>query len=151
MALHDPDLSGVLKPKSTSWSPVARAPTLLNRVAITGKWRPPDPFDDQQQSVAWFTVAPASVTKCVVTALANLPLGTAKKLLSLLNCKAGKVSKSSSSKVARTTLIVLDPAAKARLLPRQVGRDLSIPSGPKPKKHAKKKKWSAIAQDRPAA
>ena len=68
--------------------------------------------------------------------LANLPLGTAKKLLALLNCKVGKVSKASSSKVAKGNVIKTTPG-KGFFAP---GKSIAIvqSSGPKPKKHGKK-------------
>jgi hypothetical protein len=115
-----------------------RAGTYTNQVAVTQPSAATDPVTTNNKATAAFAVAPATVTKCVVTSLANLPLGTAKKLLSLLNCKAGKVSKSSSSKVAKGNVIKTNPS-KGSFAP---GKSIAIveSSGPKPKKHAKKKK-----------
>jgi hypothetical protein len=115
-----------------------RAGTYTNQVAVTQPSAATDLVTTNNKATAAFAVAPATVTKCVVTSLANLPLGTAKKLLSLLNCKAGKVSKSSSSKVAKGNVIKTNPS-KGSFAP---GKSIAIveSSGPKPKKHAKKKK-----------
>jgi beta-lactam-binding protein with PASTA domain len=105
-------------------------------VAVTQPSVATDPVTTNNEATAAFSVAPASVTKCVVTGLANLPLGTAKKLLTVLNCKVGKVSKSSSRKVAKGKVIKTTPG-KGSFAP---GKSIAIveSSGPKPKKHAKK-------------
>jgi serine/threonine-protein kinase len=79
-----------------------------------------------------FTAAKATVTKCVVTSLAKLPLGTAKKLLTTLNCKVGKVTKASSSAVAKGNVIKTSPGNGSYA----TGTSITIveSSGPKPKK-----------------
>jgi hypothetical protein len=113
------------------------AGSYTNKVKVTQPSAATDPVITNNAATAAFAVAPAVVKKCVVTGMANLPLGTAKKLLALLNCKAGKVSKSSSSKVAKGNVIKTTPGRGSFT----AGKSIAIveSSGPKPKTHAKKK------------
>jgi beta-lactam-binding protein with PASTA domain len=84
------------------------------------------------KSAAKFTATKATVAKCVVTSLANVPLGTAKKLLKALDCKVGKVSKSSSGTVAKGNVIKTKPGTGSY----PAGKSIAIveSSGPKSKK-----------------
>jgi PASTA domain len=61
------------------------------------------------KSAVTFTAAKTVVTKCVVTKVVNVPLGTAKKLLTTHGCKVGKVTKTSSGKVAKGDVIKTTP------------------------------------------
>ena len=108
------------------------AGTYTNTVTLAQPPGATDPVTANNTSASKFTASKATVTKCVVTGLANLPLGTAKKLLPALNCKVGKVSKSSSSKVAKGDVIKTTPGNGSYA----VGKSIAIveSSGPKPKK-----------------
>jgi hypothetical protein len=115
-----------------------RAGTYTNSVTVAQPSAATDPVTTNNTAADKFTVATATVTKCVVTSLANVPLSTAKKLLKTLNCKVGKVTKTSSSKVAKGNVIKTTPGSGSYAL----GKSIAIveSSGPKPKKPAKHKK-----------
>ena len=95
-----------------------------------------DPVTTNNKATATFTAVTAS-TKCVITGLANVPLSTAKKLLGDLNCKVGKVTKTSSSKVAKGNVIKTTPGSGS--LPAGTKVAIVQSSGPKPKKHKRPK------------
>ena len=114
------------------------AGTYTNSVTVAQPSGATDPVSANNAATAAFTaVAPPTPapTKCVVTSLANVPLGTAKKLLAALDCKVGKVTKSYSSKVVKGDVIKTTPGSGSFTAPKSVGIDES--NGPKPKKHHK--------------
>jgi hypothetical protein len=110
----------------------ASAGTFTNSVTLTQPSAATDPVTANNKSAAKFTATKATVAKCVVTSLANVPLGTAKKLLKALDCKVGKVSKSSSSTVAKGNVIKTKPGTGSY----PAGKSIAIveSSGPKSKK-----------------
>jgi Domain of unknown function DUF11 len=69
------------------------ASTFTNTVTVTQPAAATDPVTANNKSAVTFTAAKAVVTKCVVTKVVNVPLGTAKKLLTTHGCKVGKVTK----------------------------------------------------------
>ena len=89
-----------------------------------------DPTPTNNTASAKFTVSKAGSSKCVVTSLANVPLGTAKTLLPALGCKVGKVSKSASSKVAKGSVIKTTPGAGSYA----AGKSIAIVESSGPKK-----------------
>jgi hypothetical protein len=113
------------------------AGTYTNTVTLTQPSAATDPVTTNNESAVKFTASKASVTKCVVTSLAKLPLNTAKKLLTTLDCKVGKVTKTSSSAVAKGDVIKTSPGNGSYA----DGKSIAIveSSGPKPKKKTKKK------------
>jgi hypothetical protein len=117
------------------------AGTHTNSVTLAQPSGATDPATGNNAAAAAFTAvsAPApTVTKCVVASLANVPLGTAKKLLADLNCKVGKVTKSSSSKVVKGDVIKTNPGSGSFTAGKLVG--IVESSGPKPKPKPKPKK-----------
>jgi hypothetical protein len=109
-----------------------RAGTYTNSVTVTQPPAATDPVTTNNKATAAFTAVTAS-TKCVVTGLGNVPRSTAKKLLTALNCKVGKVTKTSSSKVAKGNVVKTTPGAGSFA----AGKKITIvqSTGPKPKKH----------------
>jgi hypothetical protein len=136
-------ISGLAAGQSTPVDIVVTAPagTYTNSVTVAQASAVTDPVTGNNATAAAFTAvaAPKPPTpKCVVTSLANVPLGTAKKLLAALGCKVGKVTKSSSSKVPKGDVIKTNPGSGSFTAPKSVGIDES--SGPKPKPKPKKHK-----------
>jgi hypothetical protein len=117
----------------------AAAGTYTNSVTVAQPSGATDPVTANNAAAAKFTVAPAAAAKkCVVTSLVNVPLGTAKKLLTALSCKVGKLTKSFSSKVAKGDVIKTTPGKGSYAAEKTIG--IVESSGPKPKKHHKTKK-----------
>jgi Domain of unknown function DUF11/PASTA domain len=138
-------ISGLGAGQSAPVDIVVTAPggTYTNPVNVAQASAVTDPVTGNNAAAAAFTaVAPTpatpATTKCVVTSLANVPLGTAKKLLAALSCKVGKVTKSYSSKVAKGDVIKTTPGSGSYTAPKSIG--IVESSGPKPKKHHKTKK-----------
>jgi beta-lactam-binding protein with PASTA domain len=88
-----------------------------------------DPAPSNNAASLQFTVSKAGGGKCVVISLANVPLGTAKKLLPALGCKVGKVSKTSSGKVAKGSVIKTTPGSGSYAAGKSIG--IVVSSGPK--------------------
>ncbi|HET6865815.1 MAG TPA: PASTA domain-containing protein, partial [Solirubrobacteraceae bacterium] len=87
-----------------------RAGTHTNTATVGQPTAVTDPVTTNNSAKAKFTVGKLVVPKCVVaTSLAKLPLGTAKQLLTALNRKVGKVTKSSSRTVAKGDVIKTTP------------------------------------------
>jgi hypothetical protein len=105
--------------------------TYTNAVRLIQSSLVTDPATTNNAASAKFTVAKAGSTRCVVTSLANVPLGTAKKLLPALGCKVGKVTKSSSSKVAKGSVIKTTPGRGSYA----AGKSIAIVESSGPKKH----------------
>jgi hypothetical protein len=156
-------ISGLSAGQSAPVDIVVTAPaagTYTNPVNVTQASAVTDPVTGNNAAAAAFaaaaptpaTPAPAApaapaaptapaATKCLVTSLANVPLGTAKKLLALLNCKVGKVTKSYSTNVAKGDVIKTTPGSGSYTAPKTVGIDESNGAKPKkPTKHPKPKK-----------
>jgi uncharacterized repeat protein (TIGR01451 family) len=109
-----------------------RAGTFTNSVTVAQPSAATDPVTANNAARATFTVGKLIVPKCVVTGVTKLPLGTAKKLLTALNCKVGKVTKSPSSTVPKGNVIKTTPGHGSFA----AGKVVAIveSSGPKPKK-----------------
>lgn len=114
------------------------AGTYTNSVTLAQPSAATDPDTANNTAAATLTVTKATVTKCVVTSLAKVPLGTAKKLLTALSCKVGKVSKSYSRTVAKGAVIKTSSGSGSYSAGKSIG--LVESKGPKPKKHRKTKK-----------
>lgn len=104
--------------------------TYTNAVKLSQASIVTDPAPTNNAASAKFTVAKAGSSKCVVTGLANAPLGTAKKLLPALGCKVGKVTKSASSKVAKGSVIKTTPGRGSYA----AGKSIAIVASSGPKK-----------------
>jgi uncharacterized protein DUF11/PASTA domain-containing protein len=88
---------------------------------------------------ATLSVAPKSVApSCVVPALKLTPVSVAKRVLNLLNCKAGKVGHAHSKSVRKGLVIKTSPKPGTYASGKVIG--LQVSSGAKPKKHKKHKK-----------
>jgi hypothetical protein len=90
-----------------------------------------DPAPSNNAASAKFTVSKSGSSKCVVISLANVPVGTAKKLLPALGCKVGKVTKSPSSKVAKGSVVKTTPGSGSYA----AGKSIGIVESSGPKKH----------------
>jgi uncharacterized repeat protein (TIGR01451 family) len=112
-----------------------RAGTYTNRVTVAQPSAATDPVTTNNAAKATFTVGKLIVPKCVVTGVTKLPLGTARKLLTALDCKVGKVTKSPSSTVAKGDVIKTRPGKGSFA----AGKVIAIveSSGPKPEKSKK--------------
>jgi len=132
-------LSGLTAGKSAPVDVVVipRAGTFTNSVTVAQPSAATDPVTTNNAARARFTVGKLVVPKCVVTGVTNQPLGTAKKLLAALNCKVGKVTKRSSSKVAKGAVILTTPGHGSFT----AGKAIAIveSSGPKSTKSRKHK------------
>jgi hypothetical protein len=141
-------ISGLTSGQSAPVDIVVTAPagTYTNSVTVAQASAVTDPVTANNTAAAALTaVAPASPTpaaaKCVVTGLANVPLATAKKLLTALSCAIGKVIKSYSSKVVKGDVIKTTPGSGSYTAPKSIGIVESRGPKPKqPKKHEKPKK-----------
>jgi hypothetical protein len=134
-------LSGLNAGQSSPVYIIGSAPAgaYTNSVTLTQPAAATDPVPANNVAAMPFTLVGPAAPKCTVVNLANLSLATAKKLLTALNCKVGKVTKSSSSKVAKGNVIKTTPRSGSFA----GGTAIAIveSSGPKPKhKHKKKKK-----------
>ena len=90
-------------------------------------------------SVAPKSVAPKSVApSCVVPALKLTPVSVAKRVLNLLNCKAGKVGHAHSKSVRKGLVIKTSPKPGTYASGKVIG--LQVSSGAKPKNHKTHKK-----------
>jgi hypothetical protein len=105
--------------------------TFTNAVRLSQSSLVTDPAPTNNAASAKFTVSKAGSSKCVVTSLANVPLGTAKKLLPALGCKVGKVTKSPSSKVAKGSVIKTTPGRGSYA----AGKSIGLVESSGPKKH----------------
>jgi hypothetical protein len=141
-------ISGLASGQSAPVDIVVTAPagTYTNSVTVAAASAVTDPVTANNAAAAALTaVAPTPATpaaaKCVVTGLSNVPLATAKKLLTALSCTVGKVSKSYSSKVVKGDVIKTTPGSGSYTAPESV--EIVESRGPKPKqpkKHQKPKK-----------
>jgi hypothetical protein len=141
-------ISGLASGQSAPVDIVVTAPagTYTNSVTVAAASAVTDPVTANNAAAAALTaVAPTPATpaaaKCVVTGLDNVPLATAKKLLTALSCTVGKVSKSYSSKVVKGDVIKTTPGSGSYTAPESV--EIVESRGPKPKhpnKHQKPKK-----------
>jgi hypothetical protein len=135
-------ISGLTAGQSAPVDIVVTAPagTYTNSVTLVQPAPATDPATGNNAAAATFTsvarTPPTVAKKCVVTSLANVPLVTAKKLLAALNCKAGKVTKGFSGKVAKGDVIKTKPGSGSYA----AGTSIAIvqSSGPKPKRQKKK-------------
>jgi hypothetical protein len=105
--------------------------TYKNAVNLAQASNVTDPAPSNNAASVKFTVSKSGSTKCVVTSLANVPLGTAKRLLPALGCKVGKVTKSPSSKVANGSVIKPTPGRGSYA----AGKSIGIVESSGPKKH----------------
>jgi uncharacterized repeat protein (TIGR01451 family) len=102
-------------------------------VASTGT----DPNSANNSASAGLTVVPARVGDgpfiCLVPSLKGLPLATAKRILKLVKCRAGKVKSAPSRKLRKGSVISTKPGAGAKL---KVNAKVAITvsSGPPKKK-----------------
>jgi hypothetical protein len=115
----------------------AKAGKYTNQVTVTQASIVTDPTTANNTATEAFTAA-AATKKCAVTGLAKVPLATAKKVLTALSCKVGKVTKAYSSTVAKGDVIKTTPGSGSYTSGKSIG--ISESNGPKPKPKKKKKK-----------
>lgn len=123
--------AGTSAPVDIVVTPSAR--TFTNTVTVTQPSAATDPVTTNNKSAVTFTAAKAVVTKCAVTRVVNVPLATARKLLTTHGCKVGKVTKTSSGKVAKGDVIKTTPGKGS--YPGGMPIAIVESSGAKSKKH----------------
>jgi uncharacterized repeat protein (TIGR01451 family) len=97
-----------------------------------------DPNSANNNASTTLKVSAVAVPKCVVPKLGGASESLAKNLLSLLDCKVGKVKKATSKSVPKGDVISTSPGAGSYAAGKSIG--IKISSGkPKPKKKKKKK------------
>jgi uncharacterized repeat protein (TIGR01451 family) len=98
-----------------------------------------DPNSANNNATTTLRVSAVAVPKCVVPKLGGASESLAKTLLSLLDCKVGKVKTAKSKSVAKGDLISTSPGAGSYAAGKSIG--MTVSSGkPKPKPKKKKKK-----------
>jgi Domain of unknown function DUF11/PASTA domain len=132
-------ISGLASGQSAPVDIVVTVPagSYTNSVTVSQASGVTDPVTANNAATAKFSAPEPAVAKCVVTNLAGVPLGTAKKLLTDLSCKVGKVTKSYSTKVVKGDVVKTTPGSGSYSAKKSVA--IVESKGPKPKKHKKKK------------
>jgi hypothetical protein len=131
-------ISGLAAGQSAPVDIVVTVPagTYTNQVTVAQASAVTDPVTTNNSAAAKLTAHAPAVAKCVVPSLANVPLGTAKRVLADLSCKAGKVTKSYSAKVVKGDVIKTSPGKGSYAAKKSIS--IVESKGPKPKKHKKK-------------
>lgn len=138
-------LSGLRPTQSSAVSLIvtpASAGTFTNHASVAVAAGFVDPVGSNNSAAATLQAASAAVAtppvKCMVPSLKGTPVGVARHVLSLLHCKAGKVTKAHSKSIRKGNVIKTSPKAGSYTANRTIG--LQVSSGPKAhhKKKAKK-------------
>jgi uncharacterized repeat protein (TIGR01451 family) len=112
------------------------AKTFTNTGSVADDEGATDPNGANDNATTTLKVSAVAVPKCVVPKLGGASESLAKKLLPLLDCKAGKVKTATSKSVAKGDVISTSPGAGSYAAGRSIG--ITVSSG-KPKKKKKKK------------
>jgi hypothetical protein len=101
-------------------------------VSLTGGGNDPNAANNSATTTLK-VAAPGAPTACVVPKLHGVSLGLAKKLLSLLGCKVGKVKRAQSKSVPKGAVISTNPRAGKYAVGRKIA--ITVSSGKPRKKH----------------